>query len=96
LTNKKYLLEYWKEKERKKMMNVNLSLDRDELELLNVSLRCNLREIEKLANSPYIDEDAKNRYKKQVAMVPRVLDILTNLQVQRILHDCGIVKTVEA
>jgi hypothetical protein len=78
------------------MMNVNLSLDRDELELLNVSLRCNLREIEKLADSEYLDEVSKDRYKKQVAMVPRMLEVLTRLQVQRIMHDCGIVKTVEA
>jgi hypothetical protein len=78
------------------MMNVNLNLDRDELELLNVSLRCNLREIEKLADSEYLDEVSKDRYKKQVAMVPRMLEVLTRLQVQRIMHDCGIVKTVEA
>ncbi len=77
-------------------MNVNLNLDRDELELLNVSLRCNLREIEKLADSEYLDEVSRDRYKKQVAMVPRVLEVLTRLQVARIMHDCGIVKTVEA
>lgn len=78
------------------MMNVNLTLNRDELELLSVSLRCNLREIQSLANSQYLDETSKNRYKAQVAMVPRVLEVLTQLQVQRILHDCGLVQTVEA
>jgi hypothetical protein len=78
------------------MMNVNLSLNRDELEFLNISLRCNLREIEKLANSEVLDEISKDRYRKQVEMVPRMLEVLTTLQVQRIMHDCGIVKTVEA
>jgi hypothetical protein len=85
-----------KEKKEKKMMNVNLSLNSAELELLNISLRCNLREIEKLANSEYIDEISKDRYRKQVEMVPRMLEVLTALQVQRIMHDCGIEKTVTA
>jgi hypothetical protein len=78
------------------MMNVNLTLNSDELELLNVSLRCNLREIQSLADSECLDETSKNRYKSQVAMVPRILEVLTALQVQRIMHDCGIVKTVTA
>lgn len=78
------------------MMNVNLSLNRDELELLSVSLRCNLREIESLANSQYLDESSKNRYREQVEMAPRILEVLTTLQVKRIMHDCGIVETVNA
>ena len=69
------------------MMNVNLDLNVAELELLNVSLRCNLREIEKLADSEYIDKVSKDRYKKQVAMTPRILEVLTALQVQRMVHD---------
>ncbi len=69
------------------MMNVNLDLNVAELELLNVSLRCNLREIEKLADSEYIDKVSKDRYKKQVAMTPRILEVLTALQVQRMMHD---------
>jgi hypothetical protein len=69
------------------MMNVNLDLNFAELELLNVSLRCNLREIEKLANSEYLDEISRNRYKSQVAMTPRILEVLTALQVQRMMHD---------
>ncbi len=78
------------------MMNVNLSLNSAELELLNISLRCNLREIEKLADSEYIDQTSKDRYRNQVDMVPRILEVLTALQVERIMHDCGITKTVTA
>jgi hypothetical protein len=69
------------------MMNVNLDLNCAELELLNVSLRCNLREIEKLANSEYLDETSRNRYKSQVDMTPRILEVLTAVQVQRMMHD---------
>ena len=79
-----------------KMMNVNLSLNSAELELLNVSLRRNLMEIEKLADCQYLDQTARDRYRNQVDMVPRILEVLTSLQVQRIMHDCGIQKTVTA
>lgn len=77
-------------------MNVNLSLNSAELELLNISLRCNLMEIEKLANSEYLDQTSKDRYQNQVDMVPRILEVLTSLQVGRIMHDCGSVKSVTA
>jgi hypothetical protein len=76
------------------MMNVNLDLSCAELELLNLSLRCNLRELQSLANSQYLDETSKNRYKSQVTMAPRILEVLTTLQVQRMIHDYSVVETV--
>lgn len=78
------------------MMNVNLSLSADELELVNLSIRCNLREIQSLADSEFLDDNVKNRYRKQIAMIPRILDVLTNLQVKRMMYDCGVCDTVEA
>jgi len=88
------------ERERKrelKMMNVNLSLTCEELELLSVSLRLNLPTITDLADAECLDESSRVRYRKQIEIAPRVLDILTKLQVQRMMFDFGApVSTVNA
>jgi hypothetical protein len=78
------------------MMNVNLSLTEKELELLNVSLRLNVREMEDLSKAESLSEEARAGYLEKLSMVPRILDVLTTLQVKRLMHDFGCVETVDA
>ena len=78
------------------MMNVNLSLTERELELLNVSLRLNVREMEDLSKAESLSEEVRADYREKLSMVPRILDVLTTLQVKRLMHDFGCVETVDA
>lgn len=76
------------------MMNVNLSLTREELDLISVSVRMHLGWMEQMSQSEYIPQESVDRYNAEINMVPRILDILTTLNVKRIMHDAGIVETV--
>ncbi len=78
------------------MMNVNLSLTAKELELLNVSLRLNTRQMEDLANAESLGEATCAEYREKLSMVPRILEVLTTLTVKRMMHDFGCVETVDA
>lgn len=78
------------------MMNVNLSLDRDDLELLSVALRLHVDMMESLSKAECLSVEDRERYSSQLARVPRILATLTTLEVKRIMHDCGLVETVNA
>jgi len=78
------------------MMNVNLSLTAKEIEMLNVALRLNVDNIESLSKAECLSEDVRAGYREQLAMVPRILDILTTLTVKRMMHDYGCTETVTA
>jgi len=71
------------------MMNVNLSLTAKEIELLNVSLRVNVREMETLANAESLGEKTCEEYREKLRMIPRILEVLTTLQVKRMMYDYG-------
>jgi hypothetical protein len=78
------------------MMNVNLSLTERELELLSVSLRLNVREMEGLSKAECLGEKVCAEYREKLSMVPRILEVLATLQVKRMMHDFGCVETVDA
>lgn len=76
------------------MMNVNLSLTTKEIEMLSVALRLNVANIESLSNAECLGEDVRQGYREQLAMVPRILDVLTKLTVKRMMYDYGCQDTV--
>jgi hypothetical protein len=76
------------------MMNVNMTLNREELEAVGLSLRAYVHEMKNLANAECLDVASKERYQKTLDMLPKLIDVFTTLQVKRILHDCGLVEPV--
>ena len=78
------------------MMNVNLSLTQEELALVGLSVRMHNGWLEDMVKSAHVVKETKDRYTAEIEMIPRILEVLTKLQVQRIMHDAGIVEPVTA
>lgn len=78
------------------MMNVNLSLTEKEIEMLSVALRLNVEPMERLANAECLSESVRAEYREKLSMVPRILEVLTTLQIKRIMHEHGATGTVNA
>lgn len=78
------------------MMNVNLSFDRGDIELLSVALRLHVDMMESLSKAECLSVETREQYMSQLARVPRILKTLSTLEVKRIMYDCGMRETVEA